>query len=204
MEHRWGGNAVFNTAFTASDVSGDYFHPSTAGQAKLAAVSWAAGYWPNGGPAPDAPPAASFTASCTGLVCSFDAEASSDDQGIAAYGWSFGDTTTGTGATASRTYASAGTYPVTLTVTDTGGQTASASQNVTVTSAGGGGATVHLASATGSTSARKGGWTATVNVTVRDGAGALVGGAAVSGSWTGGIAGGCTTASNGACSFSRT
>ena len=38
------GYAVFGTAFTRSDVSSrDYFHPSIAGQAKLAAVSWAAG-----------------------------------------------------------------------------------------------------------------------------------------------------------------
>jgi lysophospholipase L1-like esterase len=42
---RFDGNAVFNTAFVRSDVTTrDYFHPSLAGQAKLAAVSWAAGY----------------------------------------------------------------------------------------------------------------------------------------------------------------
>jgi lysophospholipase L1-like esterase len=39
--------AVFNTAFVASDVSTrDYFHPSLAGQAKLAAGTWAVGFWP--------------------------------------------------------------------------------------------------------------------------------------------------------------
>ena len=37
---------VFNTAFTASDISTrDYFHPSIAGQKKLAAASWKAGFW---------------------------------------------------------------------------------------------------------------------------------------------------------------
>ena len=42
---RFDGNAVFNTAFARSDVTTrDYFHPSLAGQAKLAAASWAAGY----------------------------------------------------------------------------------------------------------------------------------------------------------------
>jgi lysophospholipase L1-like esterase len=42
---RFDGNAVFNTAFVRSDVTTrDYFHPSLAGQAKLAAGSWAAGY----------------------------------------------------------------------------------------------------------------------------------------------------------------
>jgi lysophospholipase L1-like esterase len=40
------GYAVFNTAFTTSDVSTrDYFHPSLAGQTKLAAGTWAVGYW---------------------------------------------------------------------------------------------------------------------------------------------------------------
>ena len=43
---RFDQNAVFNTKFVASDVSTrDYFHPSVSGQAKLAAASWAAGYW---------------------------------------------------------------------------------------------------------------------------------------------------------------
>jgi len=43
---RFDGNAVFNVAFVASDISTrDYFHPSISGQKKLAAVSWSAGYW---------------------------------------------------------------------------------------------------------------------------------------------------------------
>jgi len=46
VQCRFDGNAVFNVAFSASDISTrDYFHPSLAGQAKLASVSWAAGYW---------------------------------------------------------------------------------------------------------------------------------------------------------------
>jgi lysophospholipase L1-like esterase len=43
---RFDGYAVFDTAFVASDITTrDYFHPSIAGQKKLAAVTWAAGYW---------------------------------------------------------------------------------------------------------------------------------------------------------------
>jgi lysophospholipase L1-like esterase len=43
---RFDGNAVFNTAFTTSDITTrDYFHPTIAGQKKLAAASWSAGYW---------------------------------------------------------------------------------------------------------------------------------------------------------------
>lgn len=40
---RFDNNAMFNTAFVASDISTrDYFHPSVAGQTKLAAVAWGA------------------------------------------------------------------------------------------------------------------------------------------------------------------
>ncbi len=47
VQCRFDGNAVFNTIFVASDVSKrDYFHPTISGQAKLASVTWAAGYWP--------------------------------------------------------------------------------------------------------------------------------------------------------------
>ena len=42
---RFDGNAAFNANFVRSDVSTrDYFHPSVAGQAKAAAVTWAAGF----------------------------------------------------------------------------------------------------------------------------------------------------------------
>jgi hypothetical protein len=48
IQCRFDGYGVFNTVFTASDITGrDYFHPSISGQAKLASVTWAAGYWPN-------------------------------------------------------------------------------------------------------------------------------------------------------------
>jgi hypothetical protein len=42
---RFDGNAIFSTAFVRSDVSTrDYFHPSVAGQTKLASVTWSAGF----------------------------------------------------------------------------------------------------------------------------------------------------------------
>ena len=75
-------------------------------------------------------PTASFTSSCTDLSCSFDGSASSDSDGtISSYSWSFG----ATGVTANNTFASAGTYAVTLTVTDNNGATGTSTQNVTVT-----------------------------------------------------------------------
>ncbi len=43
---RHDAGATFDTAFTRSDISTlDYFHPSLAGQNKLASVTWAAGWW---------------------------------------------------------------------------------------------------------------------------------------------------------------
>ncbi|TQV82929.1 pre-peptidase C-terminal domain-containing protein [Aliikangiella coralliicola] len=85
-------------------------------------------------------PTASFTNSCTDLACTFDGSASSDPDGsIASYAWNFGDSNTGTGANASHTYSTAGTYNVQLTVTDNQGATNTTSKSITVTGGGGGG-----------------------------------------------------------------
>jgi PKD repeat protein len=82
-------------------------------------------------------PTAVFTYSCTDLACSFNGSASSDPVGsTTSCAWNFGDNTSGTGVTTSRTYASAGTRTVTLTVTDNGGATGSTSQSVTTTAPG--------------------------------------------------------------------
>ncbi|MFO7999148.1 MAG: PKD domain-containing protein [Bacteroidales bacterium] len=80
------------------------------------------------------PPTASFTFTTNDLTASFDASGSSDSDGtIASYAWDFGDGTTGSGITASRTYSAAGTYTVKLMVTDNEGATDSQTKSVTVT-----------------------------------------------------------------------
>jgi lysophospholipase L1-like esterase len=44
----WDNLAAFNYAFTPDDISTvDYFHPSLQGQLAIAALTWAAGYWPD-------------------------------------------------------------------------------------------------------------------------------------------------------------
>lgn len=83
-------------------------------------------------------PMASFMANPTSgeapLTVSFDASASNDPDGtVDFYAWAFGDGSTVSGATTSREYVSAGTYPVALTVTDDDGSTDTATATITVT-----------------------------------------------------------------------
>ena len=83
------------------------------------------------------PPVASFTFSCTGLTCSFNSSGSTDDVGITARRFLFGDGTKSNNVVSpSKTYAVAGTYSVTLDVQDGGGLTGTQTQLVTVTGAG--------------------------------------------------------------------
>jgi PKD repeat protein len=83
---------------------------------------------------PPAPPVASFTYNPVGLAVSFDATGSTTTPPatITNYAWVFGDSGTGTGATPSHTYLTAGSYTVGLTVTDSNGGTSSTSQTVGV------------------------------------------------------------------------
>lgn len=78
-------------------------------------------------------PTAAFTYTAIGGTwVRFDATASSDTDGfIATYQWSLGDGTLDTRSLFYHPYAAAGTYLVTLTVTDNGGATGSTSQVVT-------------------------------------------------------------------------
>jgi subtilisin family serine protease len=69
----------------------------------------------------DNPPVAKYTWSCSakgGRGCNFNGGGSTDDKGITSYIWNFGDGTTGSGANVTKTYASRGSYLVTLTVSD--------------------------------------------------------------------------------------
>lgn len=83
-------------------------------------------------------PTANFTFSPTGLTVAFT-DASTDAGGtIGTRAWNFGDGGTSTLANPSHTYAAAGTYSVTETVTDSGnGSTSAKTQSVTVSATGG-------------------------------------------------------------------
>lgn len=93
-----------------------------------------------GGPT-NQPPRAVISGPTTGVAgtaLSFSGSQSSDSDGtISSYAWNFGDNTTATGATASHTYAAAGTYTVRLTVTDNRNDTGFTDFSVVVSAAGG-------------------------------------------------------------------
>ena len=82
----------------------------------------------------DMPPVARFTSSCSGTVCTFDASTSSDDVGITSYAWSLGKfpDNSATGVTVTTDYWHTSTRTVTLTVTDTKGQTGSVTMTVSI------------------------------------------------------------------------
>ena len=88
--------------------------------------------------APPQPPTVSFSDSTAtpvptpGSQVSFTSVATPGAGAITAYRWTFGDGGASTAADPPHTYATAGSYTVTLTVTQTGGLTAATSATVTV------------------------------------------------------------------------
>ena len=78
-------------------------------------------------------PTAEFSYACDELQCQFNASGSTaGDEPITSYNWDLGDDTSASGDILSHSYANAGTYSVTLTVTDEGGLSDSQVQQVTV------------------------------------------------------------------------
>jgi PKD domain len=141
-------------------------------------------------------PVVSFTTTCSGLTCTFDASASYDPDGrIAYFVWKFGDLTGRAGASTMtpHTYAAGGTYIVSVSATDLDWGTTTYSQAVTVKD------DLHIGDLDASTTIRGNTWTATVTVTVHNTAHGAVPNAVVNGSWDDGVAVQCSTDATGHC-----
>jgi chitodextrinase len=88
---------------------------------------------PNGGVAPVAVAKASATTGVAPATIVFDGTGSFDQDGfVTGYLWTFSDGTSAGGATVSKSFAAAGTYTATVTVTDNAGLTGSASVAVSI------------------------------------------------------------------------
>lgn len=91
----------------------------------------------SGNQAPVAEANGPYAGSVGGNIAFSSAGSSDPDGSIASYSWAFGDGTTATGPNPTKAYLAAGTYTVTLTVTDNLGLTATDQAQVTVTTSGG-------------------------------------------------------------------
>jgi PKD repeat protein len=78
---------------------------------------------------------AAFPSTCTNLTCGFTDHSTDSDGSVASWSWTFGDGGSSTARNPSHTYAAAGDYNVTLTVTDDDGATQQHSATVSVTAA---------------------------------------------------------------------
>ncbi|MDH3271076.1 MAG: PKD domain-containing protein [Gemmatimonadota bacterium] len=83
--------------------------------------------------APNQPPTAGFSSSCTDLSCAFTDASADADGAIVSWSWDFGDGTTSGAQNPSHGYGASGTYAVTLTVTDDDGATDVTASSVSVT-----------------------------------------------------------------------
>ena len=77
-------------------------------------------------------PVAKFSLQCAALRCDFT-DASTDDAGVAGWQWTFGDAGTSSQRHPTHTYDAAGSYSVSLTVTDQDGETSTVSHQAVAT-----------------------------------------------------------------------
>ena len=119
VSHTYAAGGTYTVTLTVTDANGT--------STKTASVTVAG--------AANQAPVARFTVSCTGLTCSVDGSTSTDDVGVVSYTFDWGDgspRSPSTVPTATKTYATGGTYTITLQVKDGGGLTNLTTKAVTI------------------------------------------------------------------------
>jgi PKD repeat protein len=171
--HTYGGGATYTVKLTATDLNG--LNGTMSKPITVAAPL---------------PPTAGLTVSCSGLTCSFSDASSQGSGTISSRSWTFGDGTPAVqGTSGTHTFATAGTYPITVKVTDVYGQSASATKTVTVAAPARAlhvaysGITIKLTSPSGLTNY----WNANITVVVHDTGERPIAGATVTAAWTGAV-----------------
>jgi PKD repeat protein len=81
------------------------------------------------------PPRADFHSDCGNLTCQFTDASNDSDGSVTGWSWQFGDGATSGEQEPSHAYATAGTYLVTLTITDNGGATDQTTKQIQVSGA---------------------------------------------------------------------
>jgi PKD repeat protein len=145
-------------------------------------------------------PTAKYSFTTSDLTVTFNDQSSDSDGSIVSWNWDFGDGSTSTAQNPSHIYDGAGTYNVTLTVTDNDGNAGSDTNSVKVVEPSNG--VIYVSSLDGIGTKIFFGWMwkATVTINVSE----AVSGAVVTGTWSDGVngSGECTTDRNGTCSVS--
>ncbi len=113
------GSILLNAAPDGSNIGVDY--PALVARLDGVTTGVPPGNPPPPPPPPTLPPVAAFTVTCNYLACAYADASTPGSATITTRLWTFGDATTGTAASGTHTYAAAGTYTVTLTVTDSNG-----------------------------------------------------------------------------------
>jgi PKD repeat protein len=188
--HSFSAAGAYTVTLTVTDTSG-----LSSSSSKIVTVT-----------TPNSAPNAGFTPVCVDLTCTFTDTSSDPDGTVVSWAWTFGTSGTAAIQTPSFGFAAAGTYDVTLTVTDNDGAVSTVSKAVQVTAllhAAYSGTTTKWINSSGTPTANPYYWSATVTVGLHGADERPIAGATVVALWSGAVSKtvSCITSASGACTF---